>query len=129
MSSALLADLVLVVHVAVVFFILGGLVAIALGGVLRWRWVRGVAWRALHAAAMGYVAVGAVVGWVCPLTVWEDALRRRAGEAEYGTGFVQYWLERLLYHDWPGWVFTVLYLTVFALVLLAWRRVPPQRRR
>lgn len=128
MSSALLADLVLVVHVAVVLFIIGGLGAIAIGGLLRWRWVRAFGWRALHAAAMGFVAFGAVVGWVCPLTVWEDALRRRAGEAVYGTGFVQYWLERLLYHDWPAWVFTALYLTVFALVVLAWRLVPPRRR-
>jgi len=128
MSSALLADLVLVVHVAVVLFIVCGLAAIALGGSLRWGWVRAFGWRALHAAAMGFVAAGAVVGWVCPLTVWEDALRRRAGEAAYGTGFVQYWLERLLYHDWPGWAFTALYLTVLALVVLGWWLVPPRRR-
>ena len=129
MSSALLADLVLAVHVAVVLFVVGGLGAIALGGPLGWQWVRGFAWRAAHAAAIGFVALGAVVGWVCPLTVWEDALRRRAGEAAYGTGFVQYWLERFLYHDWPGWVFTALYLAVLALVLIGWRLVPPRRTR
>jgi polyferredoxin len=127
MASALLADLLLVAHVAVVVFIVGGLVAIAVGGALDWGWVRRFWWRVLHLAAMGFVAVGAVVGWVCPLTVWEDALRRRAGEAEYGTGFVQYWMERLLYHDWPGWVFTVLYLAVFGAILAAWRLVPPRR--
>jgi hypothetical protein len=127
MTSALLADLLLVAHVAVVLFIVGGLAAIAVGGVLGWGWVRGFRWRALHLAAMGFVAVGAVVGWICPLTVWEDALRRRAGETAYGTGFVQYWLERLLYHDWPDWVFTALYLAVFGAILLAWRLVPPRR--
>lgn len=127
MASALLADLLLVAHVAVVLFIVGGLLLIAVGGALGWAWVRLFWWRVLHLAAMGFVAVGAVVGWVCPLTVWEDALRRRAGEAGYGTGFVQYWLERLLYHDWPGWVFTVLYLAVFGAILAAWRLVPPRR--
>jgi hypothetical protein len=127
MASALLADLLLVAHVAVVVFIVGGLALIAVGGALEWGWVRLFWWRVLHLAAMGFVAVGAVVGWVCPLTVWEDALRRRAGEAEYGTGFVQYWLERLLYHDWPGWAFTVLYLVVFGAILAAWRLVPPRR--
>lgn len=127
MASALLADLLLVAHVAVVLFIVGGLLLIALGGARGWPWVRLFWWRVLHLAAMGFVAVGAVVGWVCPLTVWEDALRRRAGEAVYGTGFVQYWLERLLYHDWPGWVFTVLYLAVFGAILAAWRLVPPRR--
>jgi polyferredoxin len=127
MASALLADLLLVAHVAVVLFIVGGLALIAVGAALGWEWVRLFWWRVLHLAAMGFVAVGAVVGWVCPLTVWEDALRRRAGEAEYGTGFVQYWLERLLYHDWPGWVFTVLYLAVFGAILAAWWLVPPRR--
>ena len=127
MASALLADLLLVAHVAVVVFIVGGLLAIVLGGVLGWNWVRGFWWRVLHLAAMGFVAVGAVVGWICPLTVWEDALRRRAGEAAYGMGFVQYWLERLLYHDWPDWVFTVLYLVVFGAILAAWWLVPPRR--
>ena len=74
-------------------------------------------------------AVGAVVGWICPLTVWEDALRRRGGESGYGMGFVQYWLERLLYHDWPDWAFTVLYLAVFGAILAAWWLVPPRRSR
>lgn len=128
MSARLFADLILIAHVAVVLFIVGGLVAIAVGGALGWGWVRGFRWRVLHVIAMGFVAVGAVVGWICPLTLWEDALRRRTGESGYGTGFVQYWLERLLYHDWPDWVFTVLYLAVFGAILLAWRLVPPRRR-
>ena len=127
MAGALLADLILVTHVAIVLFIVGGLVAIAIGGVLGWGWVRRLWWRVLHLAAMGFVAVGAVVGWICPLTVLEDALRRRAGESGYGMGFVQYWLERLLYHDWPDWAFTVLYMTVLGAILLAWRLVPPRR--
>jgi hypothetical protein len=128
MTSALLADLILGAHVAIVLFIVGGLVAIVAGGALGWGWVRGFRWRALHLAAMAFVAVGAVVGWICPLTVWEDALRRRAGEWGYQDGFVQHWLERLLYHDWPDWAFTVLYLAVFGAILLAWWRVPPRRR-
>ena len=127
MSARLLADLLLILHVAIVLFIVGGLVAIAVGGPLGWGWVRGFRWRVLHVVAMGFVATGALVGWICPLTIWEDALRRRAGEAEYGTGFVQYWLERLLYHDWPDWVFTGLYVGVFGAILLAWRLVPPRR--
>lgn len=129
MSPDILADLILIAHVAIVLFIVGGLVAIAAGGALGWGWVRRFTWRVLHLGAMGFVAVGAVVGWICPLTVWEDALRRRAGESGYGMGFVQYWLERLLYHDWPDWAFTVLYLAVFGAILAAWWLVPPRRSR
>jgi hypothetical protein len=129
MAAGVLADLILVAHTVVVLFIAGGLVAITIGGARGWGWVRHFGWRAAHLAAMGFVAVGAVVGWICPLTVWEDALRRRAGESGYGMGFVQYWLERLLYHDWPDWAFTVLYLAVFGAILAAWWLVPPRRSR
>lgn len=128
MSAVLLADLLLLAHVVVVLFITGGLVVIGVGGFRSWGWVRGFRWRLLHLAAMGFVALGAVVGRVCPLTVWESALRQRAGQPGYEVGFVQHWLERILYHDWPEWVFTLLYLIVFGLILLAWRRVPPRRR-
>jgi len=59
----------------------------------------------------------------CPLTVWEDALRR-AGPQH--AGFVGRWIARLLYYDFPEWVFAAAY-TVFALaVVFAWRLVPPR---
>lgn len=89
MLYRLLADLVVVVHLAfVAFVVLGGLL------VLRRGWV---AWLHLPAALWG--ALIELFGWVCPLTPLEQWLRRRAGEAGYQGGFVEHYLLPILY---PG---------------------------
>lgn len=89
MLYSLLADFVVVVHLAfVVFVVLGGLL------VLRRGWV---AWFHVPAAVWG--ALIELFGWVCPLTPLEQWLRRRAGEAGYQGGFVEHYLLPILY---PG---------------------------
>jgi hypothetical protein len=87
MMYHLLADLVLIVHLAFVVFVLcGGLL------VLRWRWI---AWLHLPAAAWG--ATVEFSGWVCPLTPLENWLRGQADEPGYRSDFVAYYLLPVLY--------------------------------
>lgn len=82
-----LADLIVVIHAAfVAFAVLGGFL------VLRWRWI---AW--LHVPAFVWATLIEFVGWICPLTPLENALRERAGIAAYTGGFVQHYLLRALY--------------------------------
>src|ERR1700761_1360961 len=119
-----LADAVLVVHAALVLFIVGGLAAIWLGALFDWRWVRGRGFRGVHLAAIGVVVLLALLGIACPLTVLEDALRHDAGATH---GFVQRWVGRLLYYELPAWLFTAAYVAFAALVALTWRLVPPGR--
>ena len=89
MMYPLLADLVLIVHLAFVVFVLcGGLL------VLRWRWI---AWLHLPAAVWG--AVVEFTGWVCPLTPLENWLRTQAGEATYPGDFIGRYLPSILYPD------------------------------
>lgn len=124
----LLADAVLILHAALVLFVVGGLALIVAGNLRGWGWVNGRIFRFTHLAAILVVAGEAWLGAACPLTTLEMVLRARAGDATHAGGFIQYWLQRLLYHDAPGWVFTVAY-TVFALIVLAcWRAFPPRRR-
>jgi hypothetical protein len=126
--AGLLADLVLAAHAAFVAFVVLGLVAILAGGVHGWAWVRGPGFRVLHLAAIAAVTLEAWTGIECPLTTWENTLRLRAGQGLYGTGFVADWLSRLIYHDAPAWLFTAAYTVFAALVVVAWRWVPPRRR-
>jgi len=49
---AALALVVLAVHVAVIAFNVFGLIAIPLGGLLDWRFVRVFWWRSLHLALL-----------------------------------------------------------------------------
>ncbi len=87
MLTRLGADLVVVLHFAFIVFVL-------LGGLLVLRWPR-VAWLHLPAVAWGILIEW--VGWICPLTPLENRLRRAAGEAGYGHGFVEQYLLPIIY--------------------------------
>jgi hypothetical protein len=82
-----LADLVLVVHLAfVLFVVLGGLL------VVRWPWL---AW--LHVPAAIWGVLIEYTGWICPLTPLENSLRVKGGEAGYAGGFIQHYIQPVLY--------------------------------
>jgi len=95
-------------------FVAGGLPLVWLGAAARWRWVRNPWFRYLHLAAIGVIALEALLGIACPLTVWEDLLR---GSLQPQT-FVGRWVQSLLYYNAPERLFTALYL-VWALATLA----------
>jgi hypothetical protein len=124
----LLADAILALHVGVVLFVVGGQLLILLGGPLGWRWVRGWWLRLLHLSLMGFIALQTWLGELCPLTVWEQDLRRAAGQTGYAESFIEHWLSRLLFFEAPWWVFVAAYSGFFLLVLASWWRWPPQRR-
>jgi polyferredoxin len=105
-----------------------GLLAIYLGGILGWRWVRHRRFRLVHLGAIGYVVVQAWLGAVCPLTTLEMALRAEAGSATYAGSFIQHWLQRLLYYTAPEWVFVAVYTLFGSLVLASWWVVRPVAR-
>lgn len=129
LTASLLADALLLVHVAVVAFVVLGEVLVLLGGRRGWAWVRRRGLRGLHVAAMGFIALQAWLGDLCPLTTWEQALRTLAGEATYQGSFVAHWLGELLYVEAPWWVFIALYTGFALLVLATWWLVPPRSRR
>jgi hypothetical protein len=120
----MMADLVVVVHFAIVLFIVGGLLAVWIGAALGWRWVRNPWFRYLHLAAIAYVALEALLGVACPLTVWEDLLR----EGARPDSFVGRWVRRLLFYEAPEWVFTAAYVAWALATLATLWLVPPRRR-
>lgn len=127
--DAALADAILVVHAGIVCFVLLGAALIVIGRVRGWAWVHGVAWRLAHVLLMAFIAVQAWRGALCPLTVWEQALRRRAGQPVYTESFVAHWVSRLLFYEAPWWVFVAAYSAFALLVLGLWFAVPPRRTR
>lgn len=120
----MLADLVLLAHAAFVLFVVGGLVATWVGAALGKGWARNPWFRGLHLAAIAFVVAQSVLGYTCPLTIWEDALRGAAT----GEGFIERWVRALLYWRAPPAVFTALYVAFGGLVALTWWRIPPRRR-
>lgn len=123
--NALLADAILIVHFAFVLFVVVGLGATWLGAWLGWRWVRNFWFRAAHMCAIVFVAAEAIAGIWCPLTIWEAELRG----ARADKGFIAQWIHRLLFYDFPPWVFTAAYVTFALLVAVTFWLVPPRRMR
>lgn len=123
-----LADGVLVAHVAVVAFVVGGLTLIIAGNLLGWRWVNRIGCRLAHLAAIVVVVVQSWLRIACPLTTLESWLRAKSGVAAYSGGFIEHWLQRLLFYEAPWWVFAAAYSAFGLLVALVWWRYPPRPR-
>jgi len=119
-----LADLLLLVHFAFVLFVVLGLPLTWIGAAAGWSWIRNRRFRIAHLAAIVFVAAESLIGMMCPLTVWEDALRGTHSDR----GFVARWIHRLMYYELPEWVFAVAYLAFAALVAWTYRRIPPHRK-
>lgn len=123
----LAADAVLIVHAAIVAFIVFGQALVLLGATRGWAWVRNFWFRLTHLLAMAIVALQSWVGVLCPLTHWENRLRERAGEAPYAGAFIEDWLHRLIFFDAEPWVFTLAYSLFAGIVALSWIIAPPRR--
>ncbi len=122
-----LADLILWLHVAIVAFVVLGEALLLAGGLAGWRWIRNLPLRLLHLALIAYIALQAWFGMACPLTVWEQDLRRLAGQSPYKASFIEYWLSRLIFFQAPWWVFVAAYTAFLLLVAGTWWRFPPRR--
>ena len=87
MFSRMAADLILVIHLGfIVFVVLGGLL------ILRYRWIAYV-----HIPAALWGAFVEISGRVCPLTIWENSLRRSAGDSGYAESFVENYILPVIY--------------------------------
>lgn len=125
----LLADAVLLLHVVLVLFVVGGLVMVVVGNLFTWRWVNGLWFRLAHLGVIVTVVAESWFGFVCPLTSLEMWLRAKANGGTYAGRFVAHWLQLILYHDLPSWVFTVGYSAFGLAVLVTWWYFPPRLTR
>ncbi|MBU0944104.1 MAG: DUF2784 domain-containing protein [Proteobacteria bacterium] len=119
--SQLLADFLVVLHLAfIIFVMMGGFL------VLRWRWII-----FLHFPAAVWGALIEFQGWFCPLTSLENYFRQGGG---YHAGFISHYILPLVYPSgltrqlqiFFGIVVLVLNCAVYAWV---WRRYYRGRKR
>jgi hypothetical protein len=124
-----LANLVTVLHIGYVSFVVLGLLAIWLGGPLRWGWVRNRWFRAIHMLAIAIVAAETIIGMTCPLSIWEIELRELGGQHPQGGDFIAN-----MCRPWMGlddvpdthWAFKVMYIGFGVVVLGTLFLVPPR---
>lgn len=120
-----LADLILVIHFLFVLFVVGGLPLIWIGAWMGWNFVRSLRFRLVHLAAILFVVGESLIGMACPLTIWEDSLRRTAS----GGNFIQRWLHRIIFYDVSEWMLTIVYVLFALLVAITFILLPPHRRK
>ena len=120
----LAADALLVLHFAIVTFIVGGLILVWIGAAAGWRWIRNPWFRYAHVGAIVFVAGEALLGYACPLTIWEDVLRGGVRPES----FIGRWVYRLLYYRAPEWVFTTAYALWAAATVVTLILLPPTKR-
>jgi len=90
MTYRLLADAVLLLHLAFIVFILAGGLFL-----LRWPRLSWLPW--LHVPAVLWGVTIELCGCICPLTPLENRLRQWGGEAGYAGGFVEHYLLSVIY--------------------------------
>lgn len=125
-----MADAILVIHTAYVAFVVLGELAILIGAVLKWSWVRNLWFRLIHLAAIAVVALEAVFDVNCPITEWEWALREKAGQEIIGESFVARLMDKIMCnHMWDNWVYNALHIGFGILVLATFFLVMPRWRK
>lgn len=116
----LAADALVLLHLAFIVFVL-------CGGLLLLRWPRLCY---LHLPAVAWGASVELCHLYCPLTPWENQLRRAAGEAGYEGGFIEHYLIPLIYPAgltppiqlWLGGLVLLVNAGVYLHLLRRWRR-------
>lgn len=114
------ADALVVIHLGFILFVM-------LGGLLLLRWPR-LIWLHVPAVAWGVIVECLHLG--CPLTPWENQLRRMAGQAGYEGGFIEHYLIPLIYPAgltpaiqlWLGGIVVLVNAAVYAWLIGRWRR-------
>jgi hypothetical protein len=126
MSYRVMADLIVVFHLAVVVFVIAG------GLLLLWR--RWVAW--VHLPVVAWVIFAECFQRMCPLTFLENSLRDRGGGEAYQGDFVSHYIVPVLYPDGLTWriqvalgiAIFVINVVVYAIAFGRKASPPPQGR-
>jgi hypothetical protein len=87
MIYRLLADIVVVTHLLfIIFALFGGLLVL---------WHPRLLW--VHLPALAWGIIVEIAGFICPLTPLENNLRSRGGDQGYSGGFIEHYLEPVIY--------------------------------
>ena len=129
MLNLFLADVIAIIHLGYVVFVVLGFILIVLGIIFKWKWIRNPLFRAAHLLAITGVALEALLGINCPLTVLEFMLRYAPCLPDKKVSFIGNIIDSLLYYNAPGWVFTLSYTTFAILVVLTFILASPKRKR
>ena len=128
MTYHLLADAILVIHLAWIVFMLYGFVLTVRA---FWRpafWNRWL-FRTVHLGGIIVVAGLEILGKYCPLTIWENSLRQHYHPTtQTPSSFVLGWIEKLIYPDVSPLVYLIPTYGIALFTIVMFVLKPPTRR-
>lgn len=124
--SRSLATGILILHLGIILFNVAGLIVIPWGGVRGWAWIHNFWLRLAHLVALSVVAIQALLGRACFLTLWQYALSEHAASHGQPPPLIAHWIDQLIFWPIPLWVFTLLYVAVWIYTAWLWWRFPPR---
>ena len=126
MLYTLLANLIVVIHIAYVVYVVGGLVAILIGAWRGRTWIRNPWFRVTHLLAILIVVFEIFLKLNCPLTTWENRARAAGQQPVDGSAFMDRLLSFILVGNAPGWFIDALYYVFAVAIVATFFLVPPR---
>ena len=118
----LIADIILIIHFLIIFFIISLFALVPYGYYKNWIWVRSKKIRYTHLFLMTFVTIESFLGIICPLTILENNLR---GKMTNQT-FISKYLSKIIFFNFPSSVFLVLYIIAFLIAVYLSLKYPPK---
>ncbi len=128
MLNLLLADVIAIIHLGYVVFVILGFIFIVLGIIFKWKWIRNLWFRIAHLLAIVGVALEALMGINCPLTVLEFRLRYGPYLSDKKVSFIGNIIDSILFYNAPGWLFALIYTAFAIIVVITFILAPPTRK-
>ena len=125
-TYAVIADLLVFVHLLYVGYVVIGQLLIVIGGVVGWQWVRNIWFRMSHLLAIGFVAFEELINMRCPLSVWEENLRDLAGQEFSGETFMARLIHSMMFFECSPQTFSLMHLGFAGLVIGTLILLPPR---
>ena len=127
MTYFILADLIVVAHLAWILFMLWGFV-LTIRGFFHAEFFDRRLFRTVHLCGIVYVSLLAILGSYCPLTILENVLRRRYDpEFAYPGSFIVHYIEKIVYPDVQPFIILIPTVTIAVFTLVTFIVRPPRR--
>ena len=120
---------VYLVHLLYALIIVIGFFLIIAGFFARWKWVRNFTFRLIHLSMIGIVAFESVFNIECPLTWLEYKLMSLDHMRHSSMPFIAGMVNKVLYYNFPIWMFNAIYIALGITVFIVWFTIPPVRQK
>lgn len=129
MVYRILADLLVVIHFGWIVFMLAGF-ALTIRGFWKPLFFDRWLFRTIHLAGILFVTALEILGKFCPLTIWENTLRRSYDPSHtYPGSFIIQYLVELVYPDIDPLILTIPTVGLAGFTLIVFVLRPPEKLR